>query len=240
MKEQKEKIDALFIGAHQDDVEATVGGILLSLLDKGYKAEILDLSRRRGLYFNEEEKRFKEAEQAARVLGVKRTVIDLGMLQITNSYENRLKIANFIRKKRPEIIVTHCDDPTHPDHKITHQLVLDAIHYSYATAIKMEYSPWRIKKLYYIPVIFSPEIPKNAYFVDISKYFEKKIEALKCYASQFLFHARNRKYELDYIELLNKYWGFLIKKDYAEMILVEGSPILDPFPELSPKRQVQR
>lgn len=227
------KTDVLFIGAHQDDVDATVGGILCSLVSQGYKAEILDLSRRCGMYFSDEEERGSEAKQAARVLGVERTVVDLGMLKIANTHENRVKIAEVIREKRPEIIVTHPDDPSHPDHKAAYQLVRDAIHYGFATAIKTQHDPWRIKKVYYFPLIYSRGIPENAFLVDISDSFETKMEALKCYASQFLFHAHNRKYELEYIEAANRYWGLLIKKDYAEMILTEEIPEMKLFPELS-------
>lgn len=230
-KEDK-KVDVLFIGAHQDDVEIPAGGTLLSLVDQGHKVEILDLSKRKGMYFQEEEDRANEAGQAAKVLGVRRSVIDLGMLRIKNNYENRLKVADFIRKKRPEIIVTHPKDHSHPDHLEAHQLVRDAIHYGFATAIKTANALWRIKKLYYFPPIYLNGLPKNAFLVDISPYFEQKMEAMKCYASQFLYHSHNGKFELNYIEALNRYLGLLIKKAYAEVIISEGVPVLEAFPEL--------
>ncbi|MBU1111078.1 PIG-L family deacetylase [Patescibacteria group bacterium] len=228
------KVDVLFIGAHQDDVEATVGGIMLSLVDRGYEVEILDLTRRRGMYYSEEEERDKEAECAAKVLGVRRTVVDMGMLKVSNTHGNRLRIAEIIRTKKPDVIVTHPDDPSHPDHKAAHQLVRDAIHYGFATAIKTKHPPWRIKKVYYFPLFHTRGIPPNGFLVDVSKYFETKMEALKCYASQMLFHAHNQKYELEYLTAMNRYWGLMIKKDYAEVILAD-MPQLEPFPELEKK-----
>jgi LmbE family N-acetylglucosaminyl deacetylase len=231
-----EKIDVLFIGAHQDDVDAIVGGTVILLTDKGYKVEILDLSKRKGMFFSEEEKRGKEAENAAKIMKVKRHVIDLGLLKIKNTYENRIKIANFIRKKRPEIVVTLADDKHHPDHHEAHQLILDALHYSFASAIKTKFPPWRVKKIYFYPPDLIYEFPsgKNLLFVDISSTFKRKMEALKCYASQVLFHPYNQKYVLEYIEALNKALGRLIRRDYAE-ILMTDLPILDPFPELKPE-----
>jgi bacillithiol biosynthesis deacetylase BshB1 len=231
-KKQKDKIDVLFIGAHQDDVDAVVGGTVILLKDKGYKVEILDLTKRKGMYFSDEEIRGKEAEKAAKIMGVKRNLIDLGLLKLANSYENRVKIADFIRQKRPDIVVIPSDDDTHPDHKVAHQLILDALHYSFATAIKTKHSPWRVKKVYFYPTDIIYRIPSgNLLFVDISSTFERKMEALKCYASQFLFHVHNRKYELEYIEALNKALGLLIRREYAEVLMTDLI-ILEPFPEL--------
>ncbi len=80
-----EKIDVLCIGAHQDDVEAMVGGTIRKLIEENKKVEILDLTKRRGMYFSEEEEKSNEAEIAASILGVKRTVIDLGLLNVKNT-----------------------------------------------------------------------------------------------------------------------------------------------------------
>lgn len=231
-KNTNEKIDVLFIGAHQDDVDATVGGTVILLKDKGYKVEILDLTKRKGMYFSEEEERGLEAEKASEIMGVKRNVIDLGLLKLTNNYENRVKIADFIRQKQPDIVVCQNDDSTHPDHKVAHQLVLDALHFSFSTAIKTKNPPWRVRKKYfYLTDSLFKLPPQNLIFVDISTTFERKMEALKCYASQFLFHAHNQKYELKYLEAMHRYFGLLIRKEYAE-ILTTDLPILDPFPEL--------
>ncbi|OGM28000.1 hypothetical protein A3D00_04630 [Candidatus Woesebacteria bacterium RIFCSPHIGHO2_02_FULL_38_9] len=232
MKDANKKIDVLFIGAHQDDVDATVGGTVILLKDRGYKVEILDLTKRKGMYFSDEEIKGHEAEKAAKIMGVKRNVIDLGLLKLANTYESRVKIANFIRQKQPDVVVCQTDDQTHPDHKVAHQLVLDALHYSFATAVKSNFSPWRVKKTYfYLTDSLFKLPPENVMFVDISSTFERKMEALKCYASQFLFHAHNQKYELEYIKVMHRYWGLLIRKEYAE-ILTTDLPILDPFPEL--------
>lgn len=227
----KNKLDVLFIGAHQDDIDATVGGTVALLADRGYAVEILDLSKRKGMYFQAEENRAKEAEMAAKILGVSRQVIDLGLLRIENNYDNRVKVADYIRLRRPELVVTLYKDETHPDHNIVHQLVLDAYHYSFATAIKTNNDPWRPKGIYFAPtnILYEPA-PANAVYIDISTTFEKKMEALKCYASQMLFHVKNRGI-LKYIESLNTSQGLLIGKKYAE-IIIPRIPVMEPFPEL--------
>src|SRR3989344_28059 len=114
----EQKIDVLFIGAHQDDVDAVVGGTVILLKDKGYKVEILDLTKRKGMYFSDEEIKGQEAQKAAKVMGVKRSVIDLGLLRIANSHENKVKIAEFIRQRKPDVVAIPTNDSTHPDHKV--------------------------------------------------------------------------------------------------------------------------
>lgn len=231
----KHKVDVLFIAAHQDDVDGTVGGTVILLGDRGYRVEIVDLTKRRGMYFSDEEEWGKEAEGAAKIMGVKRTLLELSPVnQLANTFENRVKIADLIRDRQPDIVCCNGEDETHPDHCVAHQLVLDAYHCAFATSVKTAHAPWRAKKVYFFPTNTLFEVmPPNALFVDISATFERKMEALKCYASQMLFHAHNRKYELEYLEHLNRQWGLLIRREYAEIMLTK-LPTLDPFPELGP------
>lgn len=232
MEDTNKKIDVLCIGAHSDDIDATIGGTVALLVKQGYEVEILDLTVRTGMYFSDEETWGKEEENAAGLLGIKRSIIDLGLLRIENSYENRVKVADFIRQKRPDIVITLSKDETHPDHNATHNLVLDALHYSFATAIKTSNTPWRVKGVYFTATnMLYEKAPADALFVDISETFEIKREALMAYASQMLFHAHNKKYGLEYIESLNRAWGLLIGKEYAE-IIIPRLPILGSFPEL--------
>ena len=231
----EEKVDVLCIGAHQDDIDVTIGGIIALLAERGYKVEILDLTQREGMYFSEEEEEEDEANRAAEILGVNRSLIDLGLLKIENNEKNRMLVADEIRKRRPDIIITLWKDETHPDHNVVHNLVLDAFHYSFATAIKTKHDPWRPKAIYFTATnILYEKPPENALFVDVSKTFHKKREALKSYASQMLFHAHNRKYVLEHIEALNRAWGLLIGKEYAE-IIIPRLPVFEPFPELEKK-----
>ena len=226
------KTDVLCIAAHSDDIDATIGGTLALLSKRGYEIEIIDLTERKGMYFSEEEVRGDEANTAASILGVRRTVIDLGLLRIENNYENRVIVADLIRSRRPDIVITLNDDETHPDHKVVHQLVLDAYHYSFASAIKTDLEPWRAKALYFTLTNLLYELPpQNALLLDISETFEVKKEALKAYASQMLFHSHNKKFGLEHVEAMNVSWGRLIGKDYAEMI-VPRVPQIVPFPEL--------
>ncbi len=66
----REPIDALAIAAHRDDVEQTCGGTLLKLSQAGHRTAILDLTAGEMGTRGSAEQRAREAEEAARLLGV--------------------------------------------------------------------------------------------------------------------------------------------------------------------------
>ena len=64
------RVDVLAIGAHPDDVEIGIGGLVRKLVDQGYQVGILDLTRGElGTRGSVEERRV-EARQAGEILGV--------------------------------------------------------------------------------------------------------------------------------------------------------------------------
>ena len=62
-------VDALFFGAHPDDVELTSGGLLARLAQHGHATAIVDLTRGEAASRGSVDERRAEAEQAARDLG---------------------------------------------------------------------------------------------------------------------------------------------------------------------------
>ena len=99
------EVDALFVGAHRDDVEITCGGTIRKLVDLGYKAAILDLTKGEMGSRGSEEIREVESGCAAKVLGVKKR-LNLGLPDafIENTRENRLKVVGIIRELRPYLL----------------------------------------------------------------------------------------------------------------------------------------
>jgi N-acetylglucosamine malate deacetylase 1 len=63
-------VDILAIAAHRDDVELTCAGTLLRAADAGYRAGVLDLTAGEAGTLGSAELRAREAEAAARVLGL--------------------------------------------------------------------------------------------------------------------------------------------------------------------------
>ena len=80
-------------------------------------------------------------------------------------------------KEKPTKVFTHSLEDPHPDHKTVHRITLE-LYNKLTTKIKPEiyvYSVWN-------PVSFNTKWP--ALYVNITKTFGKKLEALKTFESQ--------------------------------------------------------
>ena len=110
-------LDILAIAAHRDDVEQTCGGTLLKAARRGQRAGILDLTQGEMGTRGTAEDRAREADDAARILGVSwRRALDLPDGRVENTWENRLKVANLIRETRPRVVILPYWKGRHPDH----------------------------------------------------------------------------------------------------------------------------
>src|SRR5271154_2522725 len=95
-------IDVLAIAAHRDDVEQTCGGTLLQMKSIGLHTGILDLTQGEAGTRGSVVERAAEAAEAARILRVDtREALDIPDGRVENTYENRVRIANVLRRLRP-------------------------------------------------------------------------------------------------------------------------------------------
>src|SRR5579871_5244450 len=110
-------LDILAIAAHRDDVEQTCGGTLLKAAQRGQRTGILDLTRGELGTRGSAEDRAREAEDAARILGVSwRRALDIPDGRVENTWENRLKVASVIRETKPRVVILPYWKGRHPDH----------------------------------------------------------------------------------------------------------------------------
>jgi len=110
-------LDILAIAAHRDDVEQTCGGTLLKMAQRGQRTGILDLTRGELGTRGSAEDRAREAEDAAKILGVSwRRASDIPDGRVENTWENRLKVASVIRETRPRVVILPYWKGRHPDH----------------------------------------------------------------------------------------------------------------------------
>lgn len=177
------------IGVHPDDVELGCSGTLINHIRKGQQAGILDLTRGELGSRGSVEIRHKEATEAAQVAGVS-IRHNLGMADgfFENDTENRLKIITYLRRYQPEIVLANALDDRHPDHGRAGQLIRDACFLSGLRKISTQWegeeqAAWRPKRVFhYIQDRFrEPDI-----IVDISSSFPAKMEAIRCFGTQFL------------------------------------------------------
>jgi len=110
-------LDILAIAAHRDDVEQTCGGTLLKAAQRGQRTGILDLTQGEMGTRGTAEDRGREAEAAAKILGVDwRRALDIPDGRVENTWENRLKVAGVIRETRPRVVILPYWKGRHPDH----------------------------------------------------------------------------------------------------------------------------
>jgi N-acetylglucosamine malate deacetylase 1 len=178
-------VDLLAIAAHRDDVELTCGGTLLNALARGHRVGILDLTQGEMGTRGSADERAREAEQAAAVLGVSvRENLALPDAGITNTTETRAQLVGVIRRLRPRIVIAPAQQGRHPDHIATAQLVRDACFLSGLAKFAPGAPPHRPHKVLHA-ISFRQDFEKPTFVVDVSDVFERKMDAVRCYSSQF-------------------------------------------------------
>jgi N-acetylglucosamine malate deacetylase 1 len=178
-------VDILAIAAHPDDVELICGGTLIRAKMLGRTTGILDLAAGELASRGTPDLRAKEAAQAAKVMGISvRENLGLPDGGIQNTPETRAKVAVVIRRLKPSIVITHSPHGRHPDHPMVAQLVRDACFVAGLKMVEPKVPAHRPRKVLHA-LSFREDNQKPTFVVDISESFEKKLEAIACYKSQF-------------------------------------------------------
>ena len=120
----------LMIGAHPDDMDLRASGLAMKVAEKGHKAVFLSVTNGNAghMSMGKEElrlRRLKEMENAGGVFGVPYETLDIDDGYLTADIPTREKLMRYIRRVRPDVIVTHRSSDYHPDHRACGQLVCD-------------------------------------------------------------------------------------------------------------------
>jgi len=182
------KIDILAFGVHPDDVELGCSGTLIAAVAEGKKVAVVDLTRGELGTRGTAEIRDKEAANAATAMGLSaRENLKMADGFFQNDEENIRKVITAIRKYKPEIVLCNAPEDRHPDHGRSSRLVADAAFLSGLRKIETELDgaqqeAWRPKYVFHY---IQDRYLKPDFVYDISEHFEKKIEAILCYTTQF-------------------------------------------------------
>src|SRR5437773_4050019 len=198
-----ETIDILTVAAHPDDIELTCSGTLMKMLDSGYSVGILDLTQGEMGTRGTPEIRAREAEAARAVIGATfRERMNLGDSRLTASIENRLAVAETVRKTRPRTVILPYWEGRHPDHYTASVLGYEACYAAGLKQLPVSGEPHRPKKILYASMYWEV---RPSFVVDISPFFDRKIESINCFASQFAGNLRE-------VTELYPAWGRLIDR----------------------------
>jgi len=186
---------ALVIVAHPDDAEFLCGGTVARWCAEGWTVDYVlttsgdmgskdqGMTRKKLLAIRE-----KEQRAAAKALGVR----ECSFLRYPDGYvedtiELRGKLVREIRRLKPDLVVTW--DPfrrgfNHRDHRLTGQAALDAI---YPLARNPLGYPEHLEEgleIHRVNEVLLAGTDQPDYYVDVSKFLGKKIDALKEHKSQ--------------------------------------------------------
>jgi bacillithiol biosynthesis deacetylase BshB1 len=233
-------LDILAIAAHRDDVEQTCGGTLLKAAQRGQHTGILDLTQGEMGTRGTAEDRAREADDAARVLGVSwRLALDIPDGRVENTWENRLKVASVIRETRPRVVILPYWKGRHPDHYTASALGYEACFLAGLAKLDLGHRtsdvsradlkgegnsppPHRPFKIIYATLYYDI---RPSFVVDISAQFEAKFASILAYKSQFsdqeagkdLFPAHTEIRAR--VEAMARFYGMLGGVTYAEPFL---------------------
>jgi LmbE family N-acetylglucosaminyl deacetylase/CheY-like chemotaxis protein len=114
----------LAVGAHPDDVEIGVGGLLAAHRAAGDDVVLLTMSR--GARGGATEDRQQESLAAAERLGARLFLRDLPDTQISSGDPTVGIVEDVVREVRPSVVYTHSRHDRHQDHRAVHDAVMVA------------------------------------------------------------------------------------------------------------------
>jgi N-acetylglucosamine malate deacetylase 1 len=209
----------LAIHAHPDDLEFQCAGTLALLREAGHAVTIATMTPGDcGSAVHDAEAiagiRKDEARASAALIGAEYHCLEFRDLAIFNDDESRRRVTEWLRRARPDIILTAPPVDYLVDHETTSLLVRDACFGApcpnYATR-QWEPAPplSRIPHLYFVDPIGGSDreghpVPVD-FYVDVSRVFETKRRMLACHASQRDWLLRQHGID-EYLESQTR-WG---------------------------------
>jgi 4-oxalomesaconate hydratase len=193
----------LVIGAHSADFVWRAGGAIAVATAGGGTAHVLALSYgeqgESGELWKEpgqtvervKEIRHGEADRAAAALGASFECLDLGDYPLEIDGEALIAIADRIRERAPDVLVTHTDrDPFNPDHAIAFHAVERARVLASGAGVASAFEMIEPPEL----LLFEPHQPElcnftPTTFVDITSVMEQKRAAMAEMKAQAYLHT---------------------------------------------------
>jgi N-acetylglucosamine malate deacetylase 1 len=242
------KLDILAIAVHPDDVELGCSGTLMMEKLNGKKIGAVDLTRGELGTRGTPELRAEEAARAAAIMQLDaRENLEMADGFFKNDETHQRLLIKAIRKYQPEIILANSLDDRHPDHGRAGHLIADACFLSgLRKIVTMDDNGnpqphWRPKYVFHY---IQDRFYTPSFVYDISAVFERKLESIRAYSSQFHSTEYNKEEPQTYISTpgflssiigRHQMFGKMIGVAYAEGFITEkmiGVRSLDSFIQL--------
>jgi LmbE family N-acetylglucosaminyl deacetylase len=190
----------LAVGAHPDDVEIGVGGILLRHAAAGHRVALLTLTG--GEAGGTAADRRRESQLAAKLLSARLFHTDLDDTSVTEGGVTIDAIKRVVDEIGPTTIYTHTPRDVHQDHRNVHNATLVAARgiprvYCYeAPSTTVDFHPTR--------------------FIEIDAFLERKLEVVRAFKSQVARHYLDE----ELLRATARYWSRFTSSRYVEPLEV--------------------
>jgi len=228
-----EPVDILAVSPHPDDAELGCSGALILAAEKGLRVAIADVSEGDQASRGTPELRNRERKRAGELIGLcDRLSVGLPDAKIGTDPDHRLPLIRLIRETRPRIILSPYWSDRHPDHAATGRLVKEASFYAGVATVGTG-RLYRPEKLFYY-MIHHPFQP--SFVLDISTVWQRKMEVLAAYKSQFESDGKGFETPISqpefmkFIEARAVWFGAMIGTSYGEPFLSPGPIPLRELP----------
>ena len=224
-------LDVLAIAAHPDDVEQTCGGTLIRMAEAGYRTGVLDLTAGDMGTRGTPQLRIEEANTAAcRMLLQWRGNLRWPDARLENTITARMSLAGEIRNLRPRVVILPYWQARHPDHYRACEIGFEACFLAGLKKLDEQTPPHRPHKILYSS-LYADVTP--SFVVDISAQFERRMEALFAYRSQYgeagegaeLFPQQPEIRER--LASIARFYGNLIGVKYGEPFVIKETMRVD-------------
>ena len=217
--------DVMVLAAHPDDAEICCAGTILSLLARGKRVAVVDMSEGEKGSRGSAETRRIECGVATKMLGVQER-INLGLPDTALRDDKAClePVVMAIRKLRPHLLLAHHPQDIHPDHVATGLLARRAYFHSGL----VNYSPglgaaFRPNALVAFP---SNDHIEPSFCVDISAWVSAKQSVIECYSSQVgddeASHFAKKSSPLVRVQIRDQYFGARTGVSAAEPFVIDG------------------
>jgi LmbE family N-acetylglucosaminyl deacetylase len=158
--------------------------------------------------------------------------LDLPDAGIVNDPATRERVARVIRRFQPRVVIAPAPTGRHPDHIVTSQLVRDACFVAGLAKLAPDVPKHRPHKVVHT-LSFRQDATKPSFVVDVTDDFERKMDAIRCYDSQFsgvtqageVYPNGEPLYEM--VRHYAAYYGASIRRRYGEPFFAVETMLVD-------------
>jgi N-acetylglucosamine malate deacetylase 1 len=205
----------LFIHAHPDDIETLGAGTAALLAGRGHRIVLATMTAGdcgSKDHSPEELARIRrgEAGTAAKMIGADYHCLEFGDMAIFVDDTSRRRVTEFIRRVRPDVVLTSAPADYHCDHEATSLLVRDACfaagapNYRTGEAEPLDHIP----HLYFMDPVEGVDREGNLvppdFVVNVEKYMAVKRDMLSCHESQREWLRKHHGMD-DFVEMMEQW-----------------------------------